>query len=755
MKSFALTCYLIIFTFFDVFAQKENNVWPYGGGVGINFNTSPPSIVKTSMASNEGCAGICDPTGKLLFYSNGLKVWDNTNSVMPNGNDILGHKLLSSTQGVAILKVPDASSLYLLFTVDEIPDRYTRTGLLRYSVVDMSLNGGKGDIVAGKKNMILDSGKLSEKMLVAPGCNSLWLMTHHVDSPIFYSYKIYPGGLVASPVVSYTSGYSGYNMYSYGEIKISPDHKKIVMGNWASVRPSTIPVTNIDVVDFDYITGKVGTLYTIGESNGAYASEFSPDNSKLYVSDNVFPNGGLKQYDISLLPDVAAVRASMSLIKSYIYHGVRLGPDGKIYLFQRGAFRNVSVIHSPNTAGLSCNLEANYVPLDNTNSAVNYSFGHGTRIPDGTGAIFTSHKDTSMCPNSTIQLSVRPGFRSIVWSDGDTAATKIFNKSGVYWQYASNDCDTYIDTIKIVYKDLDTFAHAVKDTIICFDKEYKVLLEDADLTYRWNDGTTEPYTFFTGDAVKWVYSYNQYCQVFVDTFRVKFIDFNLAVPNRVICSDESIVLDATISAATSYQWSNGSVQPDIVVNEPGIYTIAVNLENCRKTASVLVTQKGFQVDLGQDELLCEGMTKQLMANIEGASYLWQDGSSNQSLTAMTQGKYSVEVKKDGCVASDTLEIKYEQCSNCLAIPNVFSPNHDGINDVFRPIFQCPVDKYALLIVNRYGQIIFQTNNSAVSWDGRFNNLEQELGTYYYLIKVKFDYADARELIYKGDISLLR
>lgn len=91
----------------------------------------------------------------------------------------------------------------------------------------------------------------------------------------------------------------------------------------------------------------------------------------------------------------------------------------------------------------------------------------------------------------------------------------------------------------------------------------------------------------------------------------------------------------------------------------------------------------------------------------------------------------------------------------FAMPNAFTPNGDGKNDLLKALAFSPLQKFRLLIVNRYGQEIFSSENVNEGWDGRFNNQDQEVGVYYYLIKLQFDYPDAQEEIYKGDIILIR
>ena len=107
------------------------------------------------------------------------------------------------------------------------------------------------------------------------------------------------------------------------------------------------------------------------------------------------------------------------------------------------------------------------------------------------------------------------------------------------------------------------------------------------------------------------------------------------------------------------------------------------------------------------------------------------------------------------MASDTIRIDFAQCDNCVAIPNAFTPNADSKNDFFRPILNCPAAKYNLKIFNRYGQEIFTTANPADKWDGKINGSEAELGVYFYLLKITFAIPNAKEELYKGDVSLLR
>jgi hypothetical protein len=132
--------------FFSVYAQ-EGNIWYFGINAGLDFNVTPPkAITDGAISTYEGCATICNKKGQLLFYTDGIKVYDRTHHTMPNGTGLLGNS--SSTQSAIIVPNPGDSNLYYIFTADcaenAFADGYT------FSVVDMRLNNHLGNVTAQK-----------------------------------------------------------------------------------------------------------------------------------------------------------------------------------------------------------------------------------------------------------------------------------------------------------------------------------------------------------------------------------------------------------------------------------------------------------------------------------------------------------------------------------------------------------------------------------------------------------------------------
>lgn len=729
-------------------AQKENNVWIFGDKNGMDFNTGSPFLVTSNTYTEEGGASICDASGGLLFYSNGLKIWDKTHNVMPNGSGIDGSPALSSTMGVLFAQVPSDPDLYFMFTVDAKTTKPTR---LRYSIIDKRLNGGKGDVVAGAKNIVVQTDSFfSEKMIVVPACGGLWLILHHRDSSIFYSYKI-TGPTIPAPVKSTTGGIIFPQHYAGGEMKPSPDFSRIILGSLSTAPVFLEPVPRLELFDFDTRTGMVSGRQVIDSVRDVYSVEFSPDGSKLYVA--VF-NSNMLQYDLSLLPGIAAVYASKYAIAGSNYISAQRGPDGKIYTVRNVAATRISRINDPNKAGAACNVELNVTSLVGTSGPFRV-YGNPTAMPyAGNGSVIASRKDTFFCADGSLPYTAVPGRKQYLWNDGDTSRNRTFTTSGLYWISSLRDCDQFIDTLNITVQPRDIVT-SFSDTTLCFAMKYVVSAPAASLTYMWNDGATTRDNIFTGSGLKWVTSGNGGCSIRIDSFKVDYIDFEADVKDTLICKGEELVLNAGIPLPATYLWHDGSDQPVFTVREAGIYGVSITVGPCTKKYNINVRQRSFEVDLGADTVICNNNSLTLGSAIDNAHYLWQDGSTGQHITVYQSGTYALQVTSGACVASDTIMVSVSNCSNCIRVPNAFSPNHDQKNDLFRALTFCPVRAFSMMVVNRYGEIIFRTTNAAEGWDGKYRGVDEEVGVYYYLIQVVFDIPGAGEETYKGDVSLIR
>jgi gliding motility-associated-like protein len=225
--------------------------------------------------------------------------------------------------------------------------------------------------------------------------------------------------------------------------------------------------------------------------------------------------------------------------------------------------------------------------------------------------------------------------------------------------------------------------------------------------------------------------------------------------DTTLCEGDNLLLDATNSNA-NYLWQDGTTQATYNVTAQGRYTVKVTGANgCDTSGSINVayTTKPI-INLVKDTTLC--ITQQLLldATYANSVYKWQDGSSLSQYSVTQEGVYWVQVTNNCGVASDTSTVVYENCACKFYVPTAFTPNGDGKNDVFVPKYQCLFSNYELKIYNRWGQLIFASENPSTGWDGNMNNIQQPTGTYIWQMSYK-DNLTGKAIRQNGTVVLVR
>ncbi len=206
-----------------------------------------------------------------------------------------------------------------------------------------------------------------------------------------------------------------------------------------------------------------------------------------------------------------------------------------------------------------------------------------------------------------------------------------------------------------------------------------------------------------------------------------------------------------------YTWDTDPIQntTTAIGLSSGDYSVLVSTADAcdvNATVNVPIGPDAFPlVDLGNDTTLCPGSLFILDAG-NFQSYLWQDASTQEKFIVDRGGKYSVKIVNNaGCTTSDSIEI-IEDCLNDIIFPNAFTPNQDGKNEEFIPSGS-ELSNYNLKIFNRWGQLIFETENQFTGWDGKYRGKLQEEGVYVYKAQYSVRQGDIVEK--KGKLVLLR
>lgn len=161
-------------------------------------------------------------------------------------------------------------------------------------------------------------------------------------------------------------------------------------------------------------------------------------------------------------------------------------------------------------------------------------------------------------------------------------------------------------------------------------------------------------------------------------------------------------------------------------------------------------------DLGPDHSVCFPAHFTLHPG-EFEEYLWENGETSDQLQTTSPGEYVVYVwDEHGCTHSDTLKIE-NTCSQPFYVPNTFTPDGDGVNDVFQPVFIDElINDYQLTIVNRWGETMFETNSVNTFWDGGYGSTYVEPGSYVWIIKfLGKDALGPRIFSSSGTVNVLR
>ncbi len=617
-------------------SQGEFNNWYFGNNCGITFNSGTPVFIPGipfSFGDFRAEASVSDSAGNFLFIANGTNLYNRNKVLMPNGYDLLGS---TGSQNIAVqdLTYPN---LYYLFTVGHHPfPPYPLNGL-RYSVIDMQLDGGLGDIVPGMKNIPLPMGDSAWVALTATRHQNnkyAWVVAlRHGKEEQYLAYLIDSSGVNTTPVVSestlkntLTGGSPGDGIPGF--MRISPDGQHLFC---------TDSLT--ELCHFNTSTGVItprfrfwpGTWNTQGISQ-----EFSIDSRYVYFTIESDPPDVLYfvvQYDM-INTDSMAFMESQAIVGEDCLWSIQMAPDGKIYLTDY-LVTNPSLhrINNPSAPGTACNFQRNALYLEG-------NFHRGA-LPQFLQRykVYISSSGSQCQGDSVIFTSdIWPPSDSIRWDFGDPG-------SG-----ASN------------YSDLPNPFHIYSNA-----GSYQVECRVRHIDKR------------------------------VDTARVTVVV--LASPQPVlgndltICTGESITFDAGSCAGCSYLWSElltGTVVgtgQTLTTSAAGHYEAAVTGSNgCTGRDSVWlnITPVPVVTNSPPSKAICTGEPTDIVltSNVPGANFTWTASLTAGNVTGFGPGSGLVISQVLVNQGSSPGEVTYHitpKVGSCIGILSDYAVTVDPAN----------------------------------------------------------------------------
>jgi gliding motility-associated-like protein len=378
---------------------------------------------------------------------------------------------------------------------------------------------------------------------------------------------------------------------------------------------------------------------------------------------------------------------------------------------------------------------------------------------------FDAGPDRAKCNNDTLHLNAPSGFLNYTWGNNYNISSA--NSQNVvvnplmdtaYYVKAEKTpgCFAY-DTVRITVHfsspvDLGTDRNFCNGDSAVFDAGAGFA------QYQWSNGSSnQQITVKTSGALSVIATSLEGCKSF-DTVKVLNVFANPVVAlnhSNSICVGTTRTLDA--GNFSSYLWNNGTSSRTIIVNGIGLYAVEVSDNNgCRGSDTAIITTvlaqpKNF---LPPDTSICSYGKIALQSINQYNTYLWSTGGISSSITITQPGLYWLQVKDDNnCVGRDSVLVNPKDCMKGFYIPNAFTPNGDGKNDLFRPLLFGKLVSFDFRIYNRWGQIVFQTSETAKSWDGTYAGITQDSNVFIWTCTYQFEGEEKRTE--KGTVMLIR
>ena len=840
-----VTIFIFLLSSSSLFSQGEASHWYFGNGAGLIFDTNTDTVSPTSAASstintNEGCSSISDSNGNLLFYTDGRNVWDKNHQIMPNADYNNGSGLLgdpSSTSSGLIIPRPGNPGNYYIFTVDEphhnnawaYPNQgpsdvngnaisqYDDNGGnggnvpngddgfnngLNYSLVDLTLNGGNGDVVSTEKNRPLltydpldqeqASFKCSEKITAVEHDDrqSYWVISHFLD--VFYSFRVDASGVNATPITTQINPLitlNGYRRNSIGYLKSSPDGTKLAICHneegTTQGQGSNSTTGSFWLYDFDDATGIVSNPMNLGSNSGFYGTAFSTDSSKLYASAGSF----VYQFDLDAT-DITGSQQTVRQGGNSIF-ALQLAPNGKIYgasLASNGT--SLDVINNPDELGTLCNyVEGGQALAPGTDANLG--------LPPFIQSFFLAKIEVdNLCLGSATQFSIdsNENFDSIQWDFGDSSAmntidspTHVYPNTGSFTVTATltlgAEVNTFSETIEIY--EVPT-AFSPNDILECDDNNDGVIAVNLnqtvdteifngqsplDYTIKYYESQVNadtdmgalamPYQNISNPQTLFARIENNSNQACFDTTSFLLTVFELP---QIVVEEELIYCLNTFPSVITldggilngfpsdffYNWSTGAATPQIQVNTVGTYTVTVSDTNgCFKLRTITVlpsntaTFESIEIVDG-----IENNTVTIFVSGEGdyeyaLDSEFTDFQNSNVFSGVKPGFHTVYVRdKNDCGT-------VKKNISVIGFPKFFTPNGDGYNDSWH-VYGINTPNQAnseVYIFDRFGKLLIQLNPLGTGWDGTYNGAIMPTSDYWFYVKLE----DGR--LFKGHFTL--
>lgn len=346
--------------------------------------------------------------------------------------------------------------------------------------------------------------------------------------------------------------------------------------------------------------------------------------------------------------------------------------------------------------------------------------------------------DTSACDGTVIWFDVYNDGATYLWSYSNYASPFFPAAiSGTYTVTVTQDGCTVVDEVEVEIKpipklDLD------KDVLFCEGDSFELKARGPNgASYLWSDGSDDDHLLVYDQGIYGVTVSKNGCSrsdsTSVEVFQFPEIDLG---PDRVVCEGQSVLLDPGLSGV-EFLWQDGSTDSVFNASEQGKYWVLVSAGICGAADTFKLTTKPLPaLRRMNDTVICEGDTFSYRQVDSNTIYLWNGQFNASRYLVEEEGYYYVKAYNDCGTKTDSAYVEVRECECHMYIPNAFSPYRDQRNDAFGVKHTCEIERFKVFIYDRWGSLLFQSEDPDFAWDGTVNGRRVPVGVYTYSIEYR-------------------
>jgi len=371
---------------------------------------------------------------------------------------------------------------------------------------------------------------------------------------------------------------------------------------------------------------------------------------------------------------------------------------------------------------------------------------------------FNVGKDTTLCSATFLPFVyfAPKNYLNYFWDDFSKADSVFITKTGKYWVNIKNiyNCPRS-DTFEVFH--LIPPKSQLRDTSVCRGYFTQFDAKIPNYNYKWNTGATTQHILVNIPGIYSVEITNGRCSS-SDSAELKNIDPGLNLrTDTSFCGPFNFEVE-TNKPFQSYAWSNGDVHRQTVLSNAGKVKVTIrSIEGCYESDSfTIINYPANKILIEGDTAACTSSVIRISGN-DSMAYNWNTRETTQSIEVIQDGLYSLIITdKNGCKDTGYHRITRNPNAypNDIFMPNVFTPNSDGLNELYPShLFYDLNAPYYLQIFNRWGQKVFESHKPSENWNGNYNGELSQCDVYVYILA--YQGCDNNSHLIKGSFHLIR